>query len=554
MRVGTLGVRYAIGRLHRFLHPRLTVTPTPAGVRFERDVEVAVRDGTVLRVNVFRPEAEGEYPVVMCAHPYGKDKMIRAGRFGARVPVQLRLLLQDTPIRVSEWTSWEAPDPGFWVPGGYVVVNCDLRGFGHSDGVGSLFSDAEAEDYYDLIEWAAAQPWSNGRVGLNGVSYLAISQWKVAALRPPHLAAICAWEGLSDVYRDLAYPGGIRENAFVRVWSAMVRRGGNSVDDLRREQLARPLRDEWWASHAPALERIEVPALICGSFSDQGLHSGGSFRAFESISSPQRWLYTHRGGKWAVYYSPEALAVQQRFFDHFLKGEDNGMNELPPARLEVRESRQEISSVREEAAWPLPGTDWTPLHLHPDGSLREAAAEAPGWVRFDTRNGRASFSWLVPAELELVGSMNLRLHLEAEGSDDVNLFAGVRKLRDGCEVPFEGSYGFGRDLVTRGWLKASHRRLDEQASEPRRPVHSHVAPEPLRAGEIVAAEFELLPSATLFRRGETLRLDVQGRWFFRDDPFLGQFPAAYEASPPATVILHCGGRFDAQLLAPRASR
>jgi uncharacterized protein len=77
------------------------------------------------------------------------------------------------------------------VPRGYAVVNCDLRGFGHSDGEGTMLSDAEAHDYYDLIEWAAAQPWSTGRVGLNGDSYLALSQWRVAALRPPHLAAIC---------------------------------------------------------------------------------------------------------------------------------------------------------------------------------------------------------------------------------------------------------------------------------------------------------------------------------------------------------------------------
>lgn len=550
MRNPTLGLAYAAGRVGRFLRPRLTVTEPPPGVRCERDVPVAMRDGTVLRVNVFRPSGDGAYPVIMCAHPYGKDKLLRRGRLGARIPLTLRFLLQDTPIRVSTWTGWEAPDPAFWVPRGYVVVNCDLRGFGHSEGRGTLVSDEEAQDYHDLIEWAAAQPWSSGRVGLNGVSYLALSQWKVAALGPPHLDAICAWEGFSDVYRDLAYPGGIREDAFVRVWSAMVRRGGRSRDDLRQEQLARPLWDEWWASRTAELERIQVPALICGSFSDPNLHTRGSYRAFDRISSRHRWLYTHRGGKWAVYYSPEALAFQARFFDCFLKGEDNGMREVPPVRVEVRESRRTVHAVREEAAWPPPGTSWTPLSLHGDGALRETAAAEATAVRFDTRRGRASFAWPVPADVELVGPMKLRLYVEVEGAADVHLFAGVRKLRGGRQVPFEGSYGLSRDLVTRGWLKASHRRLDEQCSRPWLPVHGHEAPEPLHPGEIVPVELELLPSATLFRRGEVLRLDVQGRWFFRNDPFLGQFPARYEPSPAGIAVLHCGGSFDAHLLVP----
>ncbi|MGH2583573.1 MAG: CocE/NonD family hydrolase, partial [Dehalococcoidia bacterium] len=220
------GIAYALDRLRRFVAPPVTITPPPRGVRFGRDVPVAVRDDTILRVNVFRPAAEGRYPVVMCAHPYGKDRLPRRRRIGYLPELQYRLMRQSAPIRISAWTSWESPDPAFWVPRGYVVVNCDLRGFGHSDGVGDLISDQEAEDYYDLIEWAAAQPWSSGRIGLNGVSYLALSQWRVAAMRPPHLAAICPWEGFSDLYRDLARPGGIREDGFFAVWSTMVKRGG----------------------------------------------------------------------------------------------------------------------------------------------------------------------------------------------------------------------------------------------------------------------------------------------------------------------------------------
>jgi predicted acyl esterase len=135
----------------------------------------------------------------------------------------------------------------------------------------------------------------------------------VAALRPSHLSAICPWEGLSDVYRDFARPGGIREDGFISLWSAGIKRGGRPSEDIQEEQIARPLRDEWWAARTPELARIEVPMLVCGSFSDQELHTRGSFRAFERVGSPYRWLYTHRGGKWAEYYSEEALIFQRRF-------------------------------------------------------------------------------------------------------------------------------------------------------------------------------------------------------------------------------------------------
>src|SRR5260221_7099487 len=162
----------------------------------------------------------------MSAHPYGKDNLpARRGR-GWRVSVQYRLLRQPERVRFSSLTGWEAPDPAWWAAQGYAVVICDLRGAGASDGEASLPSDQEGEDVYDLIEWAAAQPWSTGAVGMLGVSYLAISQWKAAALRPPSLKAICPWEGFTDAYRDLLFPGGIAEAGFTRLWSLALRRGG----------------------------------------------------------------------------------------------------------------------------------------------------------------------------------------------------------------------------------------------------------------------------------------------------------------------------------------
>ena len=194
---------YAAERLVRTAFPKLSVTAPAEGIRFERDVAIPMLDGAKLRANVFRPEREGRFPVIMCAHPYGKDVLPKISPFGYLPIARYRFMRQPDPIRFSAYTSWEAPDPSYWVPKGYAVVNVDLRGFGTSDGAGTFLSDQEAVDYAEVIEWAGAQPWSSGRVGLNGVSYLAISQWKVAALRPKSLAAICAWEGWTDFYRDV---------------------------------------------------------------------------------------------------------------------------------------------------------------------------------------------------------------------------------------------------------------------------------------------------------------------------------------------------------------
>jgi predicted acyl esterase len=541
--------RYALGRLRGIARPPLRIGAPPSGIATDWDVAVPVRDGTVLRVNVFRPAGGARAPVIMSAHPYGKDRLPARGRAGYRAPAQYRMLRQPVPVAFSAWTGWEAPDPAYWVVRGYAVVNCDLRGCGTSDGVGSVLSDQEAEDYFDLIEWAAAQPWSTGKVGLNGVSYLAISQYKVAALRPPALAAICPWEGFTDAYRDLLRPGGIREDGFIRMWTRGLR-GQRLEYDLRHAQFERPLRDEWWRSLVPDLGRIEAPMLVCGSFSDHCLHSAGSFRAFEQTGSAQRWIYTHRAGKWATYYSPDALAAQLRFFDHFLKGADNGQAEQPRVRLAIHDVRDAPAELRGEQEWPLARTEWRRLHLLPDGRLALEPGSAEGEVAFDLRSGAAVFRWSVPERLELSGPMAAHLQLELRGAGDANLFVGVEKWRDGRPVHFEGSYGYGLDRVTTGWLRASHRPLDTALSQPWAPVHTHVEPHPVAPADIVAVDVALRPSATRFEPRDELRLVIRGRWLSPRNPAWGQLPAAYEGSGAGTAVLHCGGTTGAHLLVP----
>ena len=503
------------------------------------DVAVVSRDGTTLRVNCYRPVSDHPVPVLLCAHPYGKDRLPRRIRRRSRFSFQYRVMRQPRPVSISTLTSWEAPDPNWWVAQGYAVVNCDLRGAGTSDGVAELLSRQEGEDIYDLIEWVAAQPWSSGKVGMLGVSYLAVTQWRAASLRPPSLAAICPWEGFTDPYRDLLRPGGIPEVGFVKVWAHGMRsvRQQYSIPERQREH---PMRDNWWKAITPDLAAITVPALVCGSFSDNNLHSRGSFRGYAEIASADRYLYTHRGGKWATFYAEDARGAQRRFFDHYLRNADS--TPPPRVRLEVRESRDHITAIREVEAWPPLEAEWAVLHLAAAG-LRLVPATEPGQIRFPVRSQGASWGWSLPEDVELIGPMQATLWIEAHGTDDLDIFVGVEKWARGRYVPFEGSYGFGRDRITTGWQRVSLRSIDEAP-----PTFDQ--PRPLQPGECVPVTVELGPSATQMRRGDNLRLVVACRWLWPRNPLTGQFPAAYAALRRGRCTVHWGPDRSSRLIAP----
>lgn len=521
------GFRYVLKRLKGILASPVEVFEAPRSVEVRRDLEVPTRDGRILRANLFLPPGGGRHPVLISFHPYGKDNLPRRilGRY--RPLLTYRLLRQSGPFRVSSYTGWEAPDPAVWAGFGYAVLNADMRGFFRSEGEAELLTVQEGLDYYDLIQWAAGQDWCTGAVGLSGVSYLAITQWRAASLRPPSLRAICPWEGFTDVYHDLAFPGGVRERGFTDFWFG--RLSTERVrDSLPQAQTDHPQRDGYWEVRAPDLSAIEVPALICGSFSDHNLHSGGSFRGFAQIGSEQKWLYTHRSGKWAEFYSDEAVALQRRFFDHFLKGVDNGMDEVPPVRLEVRESGSQVWQTRWEREWPLQRTQWSELHLTPDGSLLDKPYPKDDSVQVQFPQGRLSFCHRFESDTEITGPIKLKLRVAVPQGRELCLFVGIRKLRGTRHVVFEGSYGFAHDLVTRGWLRLS----------------------PGASGEWVEVAMELLPSATLFRAGEVVRLDLQGRYFFKRHPLLGQFPAGYETSPEGTLVIGWGEGTSNSLLLP----
>ena len=516
------------------------MSPLPEGIRFERDVPVTMRDGVVIRVNVFRPAAEGCYPVIMAASPYGKDAF-EAIKIFSGVPDN-----HIGHIAISDHVAFEAPDPAYWVPNGYVVIQVDIRGQGRSEGATLLLGPDEQQDYVELIEWAAKAPWSNGSVGLNGVSYLAFSQWFVAQHRPPGLKAIVPWEGFNDFYLRNFF-GGIPEVGFWQwVIDQWVKPLHNPDYPLIEGPPAseHPLKDDFWDMVSPNLAAIDVPALICASFSDQGLHSRDSFEAYKTISSEKKWLYSHRQPKWHAYYAAAALELQRRFMDRFLKGDAAAMDDQPLVRVEINETRDRFT-VRDADRWPIEGTRYVPYYLG-DAELTSKPSQ-PLRLSYDAEEGSVWFDLKFSVDTEIVGHSKLKLWVEAEGADDLDLFVGLTKIdADGNTVYF---YGFGgtnpNDIVARGFLRASHRELDPVRSTEWQPVHLHRSRQKLAPGEIVPVEVEIFPSATLFKRGETLRLIVQGRPIEPDAVLL-----RFEPANRGTHTVHIGGEHDSHLLLP----
>ena len=401
-----------------------------------------------------------------------------AGRW--KFSFQYRILRQTGPVRFSSLTGWEAPDPAWWVSQGYAVVNCDLRGAGTSDGTGSLMSDQEGEDIHDLIEWAGAQPWSTGSVGLLGVSYLAVSQWKAAATQPPSLKAIAPWEGFSNAYRGLLRPGGVPEVGFLKLWNLGMKKTRQSYS-LLEESAQRPVIDDWWRSLVPDLAKIEVPALICGSFSDNNLHSRGSIAAFERISSteqapvhpPQRKMgdvLQRRGARRRSCSSSTATCAGVTFPPCRRCGWKCVTVAITSSRSVTSPSGRSRARDGPRATYQAPGLAAAPSAPRGTHLLRHPHAVPP-----DSAGPSAE-------DIELTGPMALRLFVEVAGADDADLVVGVEKWNGNHYVGFEGSYGYGRDRVATGWQNVALRELDEQQSRPFEPVAACLTRKPVNAG------------------------------------------------------------------------
>lgn len=503
------------------------------GLLLERDAPVELRDGATIRVDVYRPlEDSGPLPVLLAWGPYGKH-WTQARMFpGSGV--------EDGWI--SELTGFEAPDPAYWCAHGYAVAFADPRGLWNSEGTFPHNGPQERDDLYDTIEWLAARPWSNGRVGMLGVSYLAGSQYQAAAARPPSLRAISPWECFSDWYREFATHGGIPETGFRPRVSANVSYSRHRTEDTAANMWAHPLDDEYYADKYGAFEDVDVPAYVVASWSDHGLHSRGTLEFFERIGSTDKWLEVHGRKKWRHFYDPESVERQRAFFDTYLLDVDRGLDAWPAVRMDVRDGTEPSDwEVRSLDAWPvsvealelqLDAASGTMAPAVAGGSAGAAApaavpaaVPAPAERTFDPATSSADFRWTVDRDVELVGPMALSIELSADEADDADVFVIVRKLdAAGDEVAFPFNALFHDGPVALGWLRASHRELDEAASTPLRPVHPHTSESPLTPGEPVRLDIEVWPSGTVLHAGETLLLTIQGRDFVKRVPEVGQPP------------------------------
>jgi uncharacterized protein len=521
-------------------------------MRIDWDVPVEMDDGTVLRADVFRPDDDDRHPVLMTHGPYGKGLAFQQGFAGMWQVIEAKY--PDVPRGSSNrYQNWEAVDPDKWVPDGYVCVRVDSRGAGRSPGHLDPLSARETRDFYECVEWAGTQPWSNGKVGLLGISYYAMNQWQVAALRPPHLAAICPWEGASDFYRDVSRHGGVL-HTFIAEWfpqqvgsvqHGVGKRGpvnpntgelvGGPVtlspeeleanrEDMAAQIRARPLDDQWYRERSPELENIAVPVLSAANWA-HALHTRGNFEGYARAGSAGKWLEVHGLEHYAEFYTDYGVALQKRFFGHFLAGRDTGWDQQPPVWLRVRKADGSFLD-RGEREWPLARTEWTRFYLVPgSGSLSGSPPAEAAAAAFGAAGEGLTFTTApLTEDTEITGPAAAKLFVSSS-TTDADIFIVLRVLDPAGE---DVTFVSGLDpagVVATGWLRASHRKLDPARSLPYRPWHPHDETRPLVPGEPAELDVEIWPTSVVVPAGYRIAVTVLGRDF--EFPGDGPWPQVY---------------------------
>ncbi len=509
------------------------------GMRIDWDVPIEMDDGAVLRADVYRPTEDGEYGVLLSYGPYAKGLAFQEG-----YPSAWNRMVDEHPDvaagSTNKYQSWEVADPEKWVPDGYVCVRVDARGTGRSPGFIDHFSPRETQDFYDCIEWAGVQPWSNGKVGLSGISYYGMNQWQVASRQPPHLAAMCVWEGASDWYRDATHHGGILSTFWANWYDMQVKTvqygvGSNGAknpntgdwvcgdETLSEEELAanradfgdtilaHPLDDEYHRERSGAWEKITTPLLSTGNWGGQGLHLRGNVEGYLRAGSEQKWLEMHGIEHWTHYYTDYGVALQKKFFGHFLLGQETGWGEQPAVQLNIR-NVDGTFELRGEDSWPLAGTEWTRLNLLPGNiGLSEREPESEQIIAYDADDEGVTFlTDPLPADTEVTGPSAVKLFVSSS-TEDADIFAVLRVFdADGNEVVFQGAID-PYTPIGQGWLRASHRKLDPELSTPYRPFHTHDEAQPLRPGAVYELDIEVLPTCLAIPAGYRIGLTIRGK-------------------------------------------
>jgi putative CocE/NonD family hydrolase len=483
--------------------------------------------------------------------------------------------------------NWETVNPLWWVPKGYAAVRVDGRGSGKSQGQCEPWSQAESIDFYDAIEWTAAQPWCNGNVGLLGISYYAINQWFVANHQPPSLKAIIPWEGFADIYRDALFHGGIL-SVFMTNWFTahlMHHTLGRASQQVANAWQTNTLH--FWLSNnldTGALhgaqaqwDKITVPMFSVGNWSGMALHLRGNTEAFMRAASKHKKLRMQAGTHVHPFYTEEGRQDQLRFLDHWLKGADNGVMDEPPVKLAIRQGHDKVE-WRFENEWPIARAQWTkfyfdltkPVPGQPDnsgglvaanptktssrtyaatglGSMGSTSAASSQVMGGGIKPGMGIALETPPLlhDIEVTGPLAASFWVSSE-TEDMDLFLTLRNFDpDGNEVLETGQQGTPVP-VAKGWLRASHRELDPELSLPYRPYHKHKRRFYLTPGEIVKVDVEIWPTSMVFKKGHRIRLDVQPRDGVGSQSYM-HYHADYNTG---SNTIYSGGDKESYLLLP----
>lgn len=558
---------------------------------------ITMKDGVAMRADIYRPLGDAPCPVIMTYGIYAKGLSYQEG-----YPMQWAKMVGDHPeiltMSSNKYQNWETTDPECWVPHGYAVIRVDSRGAGWSPGFMDPACHQEIEDLYECIEWAGTQPWSNGKVGMLGISYFASNQWRVAGLHPPHLSAIIPWEGNNDRYRDSGFHGGIlcefqKQWAKHQVVNVQYGRGdkakknphtGESVAGpvtLSDEALAQnrvdafeelkkhPFDDAWHRSRSADLSKVKTPLLTCANWGGQGIHPRGNFNGFtETPADTPKWLEVHGDSHWSVFSNGYGVALQKRFFDYWLKGEKNNWDKQSPVQLNVRHPGEKFE-LRHENEWPIARTQWTKLYLDSRTStLNATPVVQAASVEYEAMGKGVTFTTAVlDHDTEITGPMAARLFVSST-TTDVDLFVIVRVFDPADqELTFMGSTDPNTPIAN-GWLRVSHRALDPVKSKPYRPYHPHDRAEMLAPGEIYACDVEIVTSCIVVPAGWRVAFTVRGKDYEYEGE-LSEFGKEFHYGTRGTggmthndndnrpadiyagkVTLHTGGGRDAWLLLP----
>ena len=552
--------------------------PRKCKLIIEKDVQIPLRDGTIIYADVFRPNFRERVPVILNTGPYQKDKLWQPPA--------------DLEEKANPYMNWETVNPEWWCPRGYACVRVDVRGSGKSPGKSDPSSYQEGLDAYDAIEWIAKRDWCSGNVGMLGISYHASSQWRAANLQPPSLKAIMPWEGRADQYRDQAYHGGIFALGFIGNWwlthtahHLLGKPRSYNPDafhnDMMWQFMRNDLDSEFWRLSSARWEQIKVPVYSVGNWGGFSMHLRGNTEGFVNAASKHKKLRIHTGSHFHPFHAEEGRMDQLRWFDHWLKGIDTGIMDEPPVKLEIRTGgSKKPYPFRTENEWPLKRTQWTKLYLKPErtkpggpdaveGLLAKSApknraklaysasgvttAGVAGGSSLSTTHGntgRTGVAFVTPpmaTDTEITGPLVLNLWVSST-SEDMDIFVTIRNIdRNGKDVCEVGQHGQPIPCVTKGWLRASHRKLDAKKSLPYRPYHTHDERQWLKRNAIVECRIEVWPTSMVFKKGHQLRLDIQPRDGQGSAPYT-HYHADYNAG--AVNAVYAGGATPSYLMVP----